>query len=514
MALAALLRLPFWILAWRAPVDADTAIVGLMARHLGLSATFWGQPYGSPLESWLVAPAVALGAGGHAVRVLYFGLALCLVPLAHALAGRIDRRAALPAALVVACPPAYGLLIAALPPPLYPATLALGGLLLLLALELRQRLEAGRQATGFAAAWGALAGLALWTHLMSASVVLAGLISLAPVLTRRRGALLVLPASLLAASSPMWLRAIRDGQIFTIVRLSSPRITWSEHLFSLLPGLHRPLGGLLGAGVPVIPDLEQRLQAPAWVTAALAVLWIGLVVEGVRHARNTAAGRLALTAAVLTVLFFLVPRRSDVHTIRFLTPLYVPLAALAGTALAAGGTVRRAALVALLALHAAGAAQLFEAWQGADRARAPYLTPDLEPTRRFLEERGIRHAFASYEAAYRLTFDSGETLVVSQPWNERFPRFPLPYLEEVRAASRVAWVLTPGIPSELPSPDAFEAALQRAGGSWRRERAGAAIVFYDFVPTEGDAEPAASTVSWVNGHPELRPARRAATPAS
>ena len=43
-------RGPFWIEALKTPVDGDTAIVGLMARHLGQGTTLWGQPYGSPLD--------------------------------------------------------------------------------------------------------------------------------------------------------------------------------------------------------------------------------------------------------------------------------------------------------------------------------------------------------------------------------------------------------------------------------------------------------------------------------
>ncbi|HET7294154.1 MAG TPA: hypothetical protein VFM88_17130 [Vicinamibacteria bacterium] len=512
MAVAILVRLPFWIEAWRAPADADTAIVGLMALHPFSSTTFWGQPYGSPLESWLVAPAVALGAGVAAIRLAYFALSLSLVPLAWALAARIDPRAALPAALVVACPPAYLLLMASLPPPLYPATLALCGLLLLLALELRSRAESGLPTTALGAAWGALAGLALWTHLMSASAVVAGAIALAPLARRSRAALLAPAAGLLVASAPMWVRAVLDGQVFTIVRLSSPRVSWSEHFFALLPQLHLPLGALLGAGAPVVPDLERRLDAPPWLAIPSVLLWIGMAARGATIGRRSAAGRLALAAAALTVVFFPIPLRSHAHTVRFLTPLYVPLAAVVGAAAAARGPAARYALAGMLAVHAAGAGQLLGAWRAADRTRAPYNTPDLGPARRLLEEHGIGHAFASYETAYRITFESREALVVSQPWNERFPRLSLPYLERVRSARPVAWVLTPGVPSDLPTPESFEESLRRAGGSWRRERAGAAVVFYDFEPPSAEVGREGSSVSWFNGHPELRPARRARAP--
>ena len=53
LLLAVIVRVPFWIEALHTPVDGDTAIVGLMARHPGEGTTLWGQPYGSPLDAWV-----------------------------------------------------------------------------------------------------------------------------------------------------------------------------------------------------------------------------------------------------------------------------------------------------------------------------------------------------------------------------------------------------------------------------------------------------------------------------
>ena len=94
----------------------------------------------------------------------------------------------------------------------------------------------------------------------------------------------------------------------------------------------------------------------------------------------------------------------------------------------------------------------------------------------------MRHAYASYGPAYRLTWESGERIVASQPWNERFRHWPLPFLDEVRFAKNVAWVLTPSIPTDLPAPDDFERSMGRLGGRWRRLEVGRAVVFLAFVP--------------------------------
>jgi hypothetical protein len=233
LLLAIVVRLPFWIEALRTPVDGDTAIVGLMARHPGVGTTFWGQPYGSPLDSWVALPFVA--AWGHtteALRLPYFLLGLLLVPLAYALGRQLHPSAGLPAAVLVACPPPYFLLLAALPPPFYPTTLVLCGLVLLTAARAGRRLE-GKDAAaprGTLLMLGLFSGLALWTHLMSATAVAA---AGAWVLARSSGRRLLLLwalVPLLAASAPLWSRVFGDAEATRIVQLADRDETALAHL--------------------------------------------------------------------------------------------------------------------------------------------------------------------------------------------------------------------------------------------------------------------------------------------
>ncbi len=143
--LGIVVRGPYWIEALRTPVDGDTAIVGLMAEDPFGSITMWGQPYGSPLDAWVALPFVALF--GHtvaALRIPVFLLGLALIPLAWLLASRLHREAALPAALVAACPPAYFLLLSSMPPPFYATTLVLAGLVLWVGLVAAEALGKAR----------------------------------------------------------------------------------------------------------------------------------------------------------------------------------------------------------------------------------------------------------------------------------------------------------------------------------------------------------------------------------
>jgi hypothetical protein len=496
LLLAVAVRVPFWIEALRTPVDGDTAIVGLMATHPGVGTTLWGQPYGSPLDSWVALPFVA--AWGHrteALRLPVFLLGLGLVPVAYGLARQLHPSAALPAAVLVACPPPYFLLLAALPPPFYATSLLLCGLVLVTAAQAARRLEAadGHPPRGTLFLLGLFSGLALWTHLMSASAVAAAGLWVVLRARGRRRMLAWALVPLLASSAPLWLRVLDDAQAPRIVQLESRNQSALTHLASLLPRLHEPLGGVIGTHVPLIADDEDFvLHVPGWAAGLLVLLYGSLLVLAGRAATGRHASVLCLLAAALALVAFPFPLRASPHTIRFLTPLYLPVAALVAWAASPRGKTRRVWVVvlALSALQLAGATQLLEAWRGLDRASPPFSLPDLAPVRRLLDEAAVRHAYAEYGTAFRLTWESGERLVASPPWNDRFRHWPLPLLDEVRFAKNVAWVLMPAVPSGLPTPDELDARLRRIGGRWRRESAGGAVVFLGFVPPFApEAEP-------------------------
>jgi hypothetical protein len=488
LLLAIVVRVPFWIEALRTPVDGDTAIIGLMARHPGVGTTFWGQPYGSPLDSWVVLPFVAIwGCSTEALRLPYFLLGLLLVPLAYALARQLHPAAALPAAVLVACPPPYFLLLSALPPPLYPTTLALCALVLLTAVQAGRRLGEKDSAPprGVLLMLGLLSGLALWTHLMSASAVAAAGAWLLVRSRQHRRLLVWALVPLAAASAPLWTRAFGDAEAMRIVQVAGRNQSALSHLVETVPRLPEPLGGVLGTHVPVVADAgDFMLRGPGWAAGLVVFLYGVLLILAGRATTGRHPSFLYFLAAGLALLAFPLPLRSAPHTIRFLTPLYLPVAVLAAWGAAPRGTSRRAwvAVLGLATLHLSLGTQLLSTWRRLDRAEAPFLLQDLRPVRRVLDENGIRHAYASYGPAFRLTWESEERVVASPPWNDRFRHWPLPLLDEVRFARNVAWVLTPAIPSGLPTPDDFEGTMRRLGGRWRRVDAGGAVVFHAFVP--------------------------------
>ena len=488
VAFAALVRGPFWLEALRTPLDGDEAVTGVMALHPGVGTTFWGTAYGSPLEAWLMSPVVAaLGPTALPLRLSYFVLGLALVPLAWGLGGALHPRAALPAALLMACPSAYMLLFASLPPTVYPTSALLSGLALLLALRAGERLRRGEPAHGLLAAWGAVAGLALWLQLSAASVVAASAAFLAWRARRRPLAALAGLLPLVLASAPLWFGPLRDPRAAEMVGLASGGSAL-QHAGRVLPRLHRPVAGLLGTHVPLIADDPEHVVETPWPVAFALLAGYALVLwAAVRRARRVPGAALLLGAVGLAILVFPFPARSGPETIRYLTPVYLPLVALAGLGASAAANDRRAlgVALALAALHLVGATGLLAAWRDTPRDAPPFSLPDLGPAQRLLEQRGIRHAYASYVPAWRLSYATRGAILVSQPWNERFPGYPLPYLDELRFAKDVAWVLTPGTPSRLPAPERFEAEVRASGGRFRRTDAGAAVVYDRFEPPFG-----------------------------
>ena len=440
LVLAAAVRAPFVALAARTAPDGDASIVGLMARHPARSTTLWGQPYGSPLDGWVAAPFVAaMGPTSAALRIPYALLALALVALAYRVGEQVRGGAGLPAALLLACPPAYALLLSALPPPLYPTTLVVLALLLWLAAQASFVLAEGRPPSrARAAAMGLLAGLAVWTHLMSLATVAAVVMVLAARARRVPGAARALgwaAAAFVLASAPWWVRALGDPSATTVLDVAHDGQPPLAHARMVARQLSTPVAGLLGAWCPLTADEGVRtVAAPAAVAVLLPAAWLGVGAVGLWASRRAGAAWLLAGTVALTAAAYPFPIRSDEHTVRFLTPALLPLAVLVALgAVRLAGAARAPLLVLpLCALQLWTGARLLRAWQAAGPAA---LAPDCAPVRDLLVQRGIARAYASYHAAYCVTYTSGEAVVASPPWNERFYGYPLPYLEPAMVGS-------------------------------------------------------------------------------
>jgi hypothetical protein len=473
------LRTPFWRVSLETPLDGDSAIVGLMAQRPLASSTFLGQPYGSPLDGWIAAPFVALcGPSSVAVRLPYFLLGLALIPLTYWLAAQIRRPAALIAALLVACPPAYFMILSALPPPLYSITLVLCTLLLAGSLWLADHLSS-RRAIPVLILWGLTAGLAVWTHLISLAILLPCAAFLLVEARRNRWRLAWGLPPLLLTALPLLTRLIGDPSALVVARVSEPG-PGCEHLRQLLPRLHEPILALVGGHVPVTADDPGTPIGRPWPSSvAVSVIYVLTLFWGLRHGR--AKAWLLAAAACSVLLAFPWPLRSGPETIRFLSPAFLPLAAIAALGISTR-TSRRMALAmtaTLLTLNLSLTLRLLQDWRASARRQEP--APACQLALEYLLAHGIDRAWAPYELAHCLTFSGAGHVVASQPWNERFLGYPLPYLDELRFAHRSAWILPEAEGSDLPSAQRFGDWLRETGGRATRSEIGSYVAFRDFA---------------------------------
>lgn len=275
---------------------------------------------------------------------------------------------------------------------------------------------------------------------------------------------------------------------------------WSDALPRLwMPALARTLPVTFGFRPCLFPDSAARLEWGEWghaifphVLVLLLVAAAGLALvqlwRGFRAARPLFLGAMewALGVSVLSLLLFALSKRADSSAYRYLVPMVVVFPLLmAGLHQAAGPRLRwltgGLALV-LAAYNAAVSVRLPREWRHPDFARDIVAAPDLGPALDVLRQRGIRHAVASHWAAYRIGFEADGAVLCSQPQNERFPGWAIPYKTEVDASTNVAYVLTEGI--RFLKPSVFERHLRTMGVEAEVTEAGDFRVYSHFrAPT-------------------------------
>jgi hypothetical protein len=478
------------------PLANDDAIPMIQA-HLLLKAepttTLINQPYNGTLDSWLIAPLLALFGAHLAFRLYELLCGIALVAVCAGLAGKAGgERAARPAALLAAFGTPYMVLMTAVGPvPNFLIPVAVG---VVLGLMWDPGPRGPAWPRGLAA--GLVGGLAAWDSALAL-----------PAMAGALGGLLL--ARLPVAKSPAFLVGLGVGWSPTLlaraigaaghssVTALRPRWLWAEGL----EGLARAASGLFGLSVPLVVDGPERVALPLAAAVALAVALVVLVAAGVRRTSVPLVGWAAALAFA-----FAFSRRTGPNEVRYLYGLTVPVLALMAVGFERIRSSRRAAaavlLLPILLAWGAGHAIVARAWRDPRHAADTWEVPPLGPALARLRALEIGSTYASLQFAGRLAVESDFGIVVSQAWNERIPGDPLRFRDEVDLDPRAVWVLSPRFSRGMPRAAGFRALLGDLGGRWREETAGDVVVFHGFEPPFDERRPvpaAEMVVSDANG---------------
>lgn len=464
-----------WVLHSHAgALDSDEGVPGLMARHLldgHFSTFYWGQEYGGTLE--IVLDAIALAIGGST------RLALKMPPLVEAvgvsvLVWRIGRRTVgerpgVFAALIVWIWPANYVWYSTKERVFYLPILLLGLGILLLAMRLDREPHRRRD-------WlllGFLAGVGWWTGPQILFSVLPALLWIAWRARARIWPGIAYAAGAAVVGAAPWIRAnVHSG----LASLDTSRL--DDH-----QGFLTHLEVIVRKGIPSSLGLrfsftELWLRPPIGQVLYFVAL-AALVVASFRLWRSSSL--IILTAWMFPPLAALSPSAGYVGEGRYM--IYVwPLLALLLCGLVASWSGRR--IVALVGLLLVAGAISVAGLRRIPDAVSPYapdvvVPADMTPLVAGLDRLGIRHAFAHYWVAYRLSYESRERVRASPIGANRNAA----YLAEVRDDPRAAVVFVAGSDTEAT----YRRGLRTLGVPFDRHRFGDFVVIVPARPVSPEA---------------------------
>lgn len=485
--LALALRIDF-LVAGGGVIDADEAIVGLMAKHhlegRELPTFYYGQHYMGSLEPLLVSFVFRLfGVSAVALKVVPLLFSLLLVPLVYLLARAItDRGGALLAATLIALPPSPLVVWSAMARGGFIELVVIGALALLVTCRwLRAPTLRGTTLIGL------LLGIGWWVN--NQILFFMGPIGLMMLLRGSRlgwaTCLRHLGAGLgawLLGGAPFWLYNLRHD--FVSFRIFQPAAE---------AGLGDQVAGLFATALPILfgarrfwHDVDVFTGATVVAWAMYILLFTVIVCCRWRALRDLGRGRVDAERPVeLFLLFFITTcavfaLSSYGHLVeapRYLLPAYLGLFVLAAYAVRAAG--RRVRLLEPLLVAGLVGLSLASCYFGGRAvpgepfvASGERVSPDHRELITWLQEQRIDLVRTNYWIGYRLAFETGEQV--------RFLMFQEPHQIRIPEYERAAPLIHDEVPLVLvpAQRDPVTRALRLLGFSFEvTERSGYVVVF-------------------------------------
>jgi 4-amino-4-deoxy-L-arabinose transferase-like glycosyltransferase len=488
-------------------IDGDEAVVGLMARHIAflgeLPVFYWGQPYLGSLEALTAAPLFWLfNSSTVLLKLVPTAYSLGFLVVCAVLARRLFGPAAgLATAAYLAMPPVMWAVWSTKARGGYAELLFLGQLLLLATLALAR--SGSRR---LAVAWGVLAGLAFWTHLLAIVYILPALAFL--LLARRRPLPSIGHARSLAQLGLAMLGALVGMAPLIAANISGGFLTLAALLQP--PDLPLDLGAqfirFFRVGIPVLVGLGQPTtsqtmfdqdwpQRPAghlWV-AVLAVLALMGVLATYWRALRRLIGRgasrgsepalLLMLAAVVPPVIALTRFGFFVSEPRYALPMYGAVPLLAGALWRVRLPDARATLIRWATV---GVVLAFNLWSlvSSDQLlwRAEDTLDSTAATRaelvRYLVAGDRHQMYTDYWIGYPIMFETRET-VLAYVISGGFNRY-VPPADNVQRTPNPAWVFTAGMAAQAEFLDR----LDSLGGQAQVDDVSVYRVYTDVRPLE------------------------------
>lgn len=478
-------------------LDGDEAVVGLMARHIAFLGDrpvfYYGQQYLGSLEAFTAAPLFRLFDSSTALLKLVPAIySLGFLWLSMTLARRLlGDGPALITGAYLAVPPAMWAVWSTKARGGYAELLFLGEALLLATLWVAEPTRRPRARGGLA--WGWLAGLAFWTHLLAVVYLVPCAVYLVA-RRRRRWSGLELGLALVGAvvgMAPMLLYNL-SNRFPTIAALLQPADLPLDPWAQLLRFFRVGIPVLAGLGQPTTSaDMFDHdwLARPAGflpVVALLLVLLGMVLVQQRRAVRDLFSSHptAATGPALLVLLALCVPPVVALTRFgffvaepRYALPLYAAFPLVAGALWRLPPLVRGSAVAALLGLN------VFSVVSTDVRLWRPEETVDsTAATRAALVQHLVaedRHQlYTDYWVGYPVMFETRET-VLAYVIAGGFNRY-IPPADNVQRTPNAVWVFMAGSEDE----SAFATRLRQVGASARAVDVSVYRVFADVTPID------------------------------
>jgi len=490
------LRITFFSISCsNVPAFDDECKIALQAKQIArgnLPLLILASPYIFPLDAYLMAPIINFlprNAFGARIMAFCFGilsLIFCILILRRM--GRL--KDTWPGLLLLLFGSAYLFMLqngCALP------TYAILILLASVSIWMVQRQEDTRRPWITALLAGITSGLACSGTMLSLPVLVA-VCAMAALHKQWRKTLWTLPAAAIGALAGLMPHILATRMCAGAFQAVQQSVSFHTAIHKLVsPVLDRTLPAALGVGIPIFPDTAERIVSLNKYSMWFGIIWLLLLAAAtvmalakgfrrwwVDRFPSVDSGMAFVGISWMCFFLFLLSARSHSHTYRYFVPIAWSFPFLMAYLYLHAGRPWRILLGTVTLLFVAvnlwNMSAIISRWAQPDFANYLKLY-DLKPAIRYLDGKGISRCHGTYADAYRITYETDERVICSQPYNERFAGWNVPFREIVDASTNMAYVLSDTY--KFP-PAPFEKDLCTMRVTCKRQTCGHYEVYTDF----------------------------------